>query len=601
MHILIVWAGRWPRRVAALLALALVGCCATSQSSKTSLRRRAVLLSFDGLGGVRLGELLAAGKLRAGGFAAFAERGVIAERAITVTPSLTSVAHIAAITGAPPSRTGIVANVYHRSGDPLGTTVSGFTEEIESETLWEAAMRQGKRVGVIVYPGADASNSRRRGSFGVIWPREPLRSSTVVTVVRDAWRTGRAGAGSFSPAQEATVDVDAPGGALRLRLEAVDTTDDGATNYDLVRVSSLDGAHRSLASVRSNGWFRIDAPGATANGAWCRLVALDAHLLRVVLYVGPFYGLLAYPEEYRRRLETEVGPWPGQPDALFLGGIDGVRDEAAYEEQSLRLSAYLARMLLFTMRTEPWDLLIHYEPAVDEVEHVFERGGARVAGETFRSGSVDERIERAFTGIDRELARILGELGPNDSVFIHSDHGMSLVDRAVDLERHLEGQGWRILRKGDREPAGDARRVQVCTASGIAHLYLPRDAAGRPSEEDLAALRRDVERLRSDAGVVFDAVLDRSGLASVGLDHPNAGDLVLLLRLGSVFERHPDGPISAPIRPRGAHGFRNTYPILDASYLSLGPGIRPGRPQTVSLLDVARSVAGALGIEFKGQ
>ena len=50
----------------------------------------------------------------------------------------------------------------------------------------------------------------------------------------------------------------------------------------------------------------------------------------------------------------------------------------------------------------------------------------------------------------------------------------------------------------------------------------------------------------------------------------------------------------------GAHGYRNTYPSLDASFLALGPSIRASRPEHVSLLDVVALVAEALGIETPG-
>src|SRR5512140_3152404 len=112
--------------------------------------RRVVALSFDGLGGVRLNELLASGALDAGGFSAFAARGVLAGRAVDVTPSLTPAAHIAAITGAPPGRTGIVANQFREPGTPFGTHTTGFVAPIGSETLWEAARRQGRRVAVLL-------------------------------------------------------------------------------------------------------------------------------------------------------------------------------------------------------------------------------------------------------------------------------------------------------------------------------------------------------------------------------------------------------------------------------------------------------------------
>lgn len=587
------------RRALVLASIALLVCCVSGPAAQRAGASRALLISFDGLGGVRLGQLLAAGKLRAGGFAAFAERGVIAGRAVTVTPSLTSVAHIATITGAPPQRTGIVSNVFHRAGDPPGTTVSGFSADIEAETLWEAAMRHGKRVGVLVYPGADGKNVRRRGSFGVVWPEKPLQAAAFLTVPAGAWRGAAGGGASPDRAREAAIEVATPGGPLRLRLEALHSTDHRARGWDLVRVSAADGSRPALASVRPGGWFQVVTPsrdGELTGGAWCRLMTLDVELERVVLYVGAFYGVPAYPEDFRRRLEAAVGPWPGQPDDRFLLGPAELRSEAAYEEQSMRLADYLTRMLLTTMRDERWDLLLHYQPDVDEVEHAFELGPGDPGGVPDLSGGVDERIERAFLDVDRELAQIVGVLRPSDSLFVHSDHAMTAVDRAVDLERFLASRGWRVVHAGDGAGAPE-RSVQVCSSSGIAHLYLRRDTQGAAPRDTLTALRHDLERLPAEHGVPLDELLEGPARGRVGLDHPNAGDLVVLLRPGCTFERNRGGSaIVFPPHASGAHGYRNAYAPLDASFLALGPSIRASRPASVSLLDVAARVAEALGI-----
>ncbi len=589
------------RRALGFVAAAVLASCVTGPALLPPGGPRAVLVSFDGLGGVRLGQLLEAGRLRAGGFDEFLERGVVAGRAVTVTPSLTSVAHVSAITGALPSRTGIVSNVFHRAGDPFGTTVTGFTTEIGAETLWEAAIRQGKRVGVLVYPGADATSPRGRGSFGMVWPESPLRPSTVVTVSADAWGPSVPVTGSYTPSRETRLRVDAPGGPLSLRLQALDSTDDGAVEFDVVRVLGGGPEGPPVASVRAGEWFRLDAPGDASSGetaAWCRVATLDPRLDRLVLYVGAFYGMKAYPEDYRRRLSAAVGPWPGQADPVFLRGDSSVRSEAAYEEQSARLSDYLTRVLLTTIRVERWDLLIHYQPAVDEMEHAFEPALQPAAAAGSLPSPAPEQIVRAFQGVDRELAQVRQALRPSDFLFVQSDHGMAPVERAVDLDRFLAARGWRIARGGEA-PGGDGPRVvQVCASSGIAHLYLRHGLDGRAPAEALAALRADLAGLATEYAVPVDAILERGELGRIGLDHPSSGDLVVLLRPGFVFEHGPGGStVLFPPRARGAHGFRNAFPALDAAFLALGPGIGPSRPATVSLLDVAPRVARALGID----
>ncbi|MFI5121126.1 MAG: alkaline phosphatase family protein, partial [Thermoanaerobaculia bacterium] len=250
---------RFRLALTAAVALGLVALlrCASAPPGRAG---RTVVISFDGLGGVRLNELLSQGKLTAGGFSAIAERGLLAGRAVDVTPSLTPTAHIAAITGAPPGRNGIVANHFREPGSPFGATTTGFLAPIETETLWEAAHRQGRRVGVLLYPGADATNARRRGDFGLTWPDRPAKASVFVTLDRERWAgAAETEPASFSPARRAAVDVAAPGGrSVRFDLLARDTTDDGVVDYDTLIVAREDG---TTAKVKRLGWFAVQAPG----------------------------------------------------------------------------------------------------------------------------------------------------------------------------------------------------------------------------------------------------------------------------------------------------------------------------------------------------
>ncbi len=148
---------RWAAAKRALLAagLAAVALCG-ALASPPEARRRVLLISFDAVAGQKLERLLAdPSKLTAGGYRRIAARGVIAGRSVPPTPALTAVSHIVIATGALPQVTGIVSNTMLDRSKPFGTSISGFDAPIRADTLWEAARRQGKRVGVMLYPGAD--------------------------------------------------------------------------------------------------------------------------------------------------------------------------------------------------------------------------------------------------------------------------------------------------------------------------------------------------------------------------------------------------------------------------------------------------------------
>ena len=577
-----------PLRCAAL-ALGFVALARCTTTTGPGPQGRVVVVSFDGLGGVRLNELLAAGTFEPGGFAAVAERGLVAGRAVDVTPSLTPAAHIAAITGALPSKTGIVANQFRDPRMPFGKQTSGFVASIGSETLWEAARRQGRRVAVLLYPGADGTNEGRRGDLGLIWPERPAKQSEFVTIAGDRWNDATAASPrSFSPPKETRLSVAGPAGEVRLRLTATDTTDDATANYDLVTFAREDGAaSASLGVVPVHGWFALAVPGDGGSlTAWCRLQELDPGLARAEIYVGAFYAVPGYPEDYRRRLEAAVGGWPGPPDYAFMRP-PRKRDDDAHEEQATRIAEYLTRAILFTIREEHWDLLIGYQPLVDEVEHAFEPGP---------HGGSKDAVLRAFRTADRSVATILAALTPRDSFLFFSDHGIVPLVRSLNVEKFLEEKGWNVVGpSGARGPAG-GRRVQICATSGIAHAYLDPALSGAERDAAAAALFADLRGLSGLADGLVDEVLPHADLAKVGLDHPRSGDVVVLLRPGSEFWRGGANLIGPP-QNRGGHGYRNDTPALDASFGAVGPGIRPARPDTVSLLEVAARAARALGID----
>ncbi len=119
-----------------------------------------MVISFDGLGGVRLNELLSRGKLTAGGFSTIAQRGLLAGRAVDVTPSLTPAAHVAAITGALPARNGIIANHFREPGSPFGTETTGAGPEPRrpaTVSLLEVASRASRALGIDSPRGAVAA------------------------------------------------------------------------------------------------------------------------------------------------------------------------------------------------------------------------------------------------------------------------------------------------------------------------------------------------------------------------------------------------------------------------------------------------------------
>lgn len=154
--------------LAALAAVFLASSCRTALPPAGG-SGRVILVSLDGASAVELHRRYRAGEFEAGGFSRFFEEGQVASSLLPVDPTLTAVNHISLATGFPPAATGIVSNNFHIAGSPWGERMSGFSAPIGTETLWEAARRQGRRAGVWTFPGVDDAGPRRRGDWGVIY------------------------------------------------------------------------------------------------------------------------------------------------------------------------------------------------------------------------------------------------------------------------------------------------------------------------------------------------------------------------------------------------------------------------------------------------
>lgn len=578
-------------------AFALFARCAASRPAtrhpdeSAAGRRRAVLASFDGVGGQRLSELLARqGALPAGGYRRVAARGLYALYSIPPTPSLTAVAHVTHVTGALPQVMGIVANTLRDFSGPFGTTISGFAAPIRAETLWQAARRQGRRTGSILYPGADGASPDRSADFGMAWPGDPIFGPKLHVLEADAWRLVEGPpAEGFSESRRVTVDLAGP--AQRVALTALDGTDDGRVNYDRMLVETPAGPR---VVVKPGDWFPAELAGNGARtGAWCKLLVLGADLSRSEVYVGAVNRSHAYPEDFLRVLDAELGFWPGTPDEIRFGARSA-RPEV-FLEQAERISDFITRAQLLAIHRGDWDLMLLYNPVADETGHEFLLVDPRQAGYTAdRSRRLTALADHGYTLADGALARIDAALSPDDSLFVTSDHGMTPLWAEIFPNEILRAAGF-VLADADGAISPDSRAFAV-VSSGNAHVHV------NPSA-DAAAVLPAIEKLfrafRADGESPWEVIVTRDAAGALGLRAPESGDLILIAKPGIAVGsslRPGKGPTGIPAG-LGGHGYVNVHPRLHASFLAAGPRIPVRRVAEVRSWEIAARVAGALGME----
>lgn len=560
-----------------------------------------MLLSLDGASAEDLHQLWRDGALTAGGFRQFFEMGEVAERLVPVNPTLTAVNHISLATGAIPGQTGIVSNSFHPADDPdFLDRASGFDAPIGTETLWEAGKRQGKRVGIVTWPGADGKGPRRTADWGMIYVNDPVTPADLAVLARADWfpvdpaDPRLRGLRSFAPVLRTALPQRG------IDLAAIDRKDDGRTAYDALVPLGPAERNRPVLTAGTWGSFLWTSPGGVVPAS-LKVLAIAPDLSSTRIYLSGVFANASYPETFSRELAESGLVWPGAPDDRRLSdswqGKPGI-DLVTWVEQSERFTGFFGAALRFAAARNDWDLLMGYIPTIDEAGHQLLLTDERQPG--FSPARRDEFAtarRRVWQAVDRELAAFLRVLDLRETlVVIVSDHGMLPVHTAVDPNVLLRDQALLATEGGRVIDAGTA--VNAVSSGASSHVYL------RPGPDDpdrariLANLRTRFTDWSVEGSRPIARVLAREEAGPVGLDHPNSGDLILFAAPGYTFHGGGlrDGRAAQPTMVLGMHGHLAGEPALDGVWLALGPGAQKGISATVRSVDVAHRVAAWLGI-----
>ena len=271
---------------AAIVVAAAVQFASADEGGAKTSKPQVVVISLDGAKPDLIQSYLKSGVLdKKTGLGRLKAHGVVAEQNITVTPSVTAVAHIAIATGSTAPHNDIPLNTFHPVAASIGTSISGFAAPIggyqlsplgatttpTAEPLWVQLRKAGRKVVTATWPGSDGADIGIAGTlaqaavptrttdytlpFGAFGGLGAQGFSLVAGsfVAADATLNSQlaaAGHPSFSPVQVTAAPIEtvfcapattatcgttnASGRTLRydIKAAALDTTDDNTVNYD---------------------------------------------------------------------------------------------------------------------------------------------------------------------------------------------------------------------------------------------------------------------------------------------------------------------------------------------------------------------------------
>ncbi|MGE3542003.1 MAG: alkaline phosphatase family protein [Candidatus Tectimicrobiota bacterium] len=264
---------------------------------------------------------------------------------------------------------------------------------------------------------------------------------------------------------------------------------------------------------------------------------------------------------------------------------------ATMEAVTCRVAAYFGELAWQALRHQPADLLVCYQPAIDEISHQM----LRDALADWPYGEAARSMVQVYQEVDRQLGRCLALLEPDDTLLISSDHGHEPIHRSIRPNVLLRQAGLLQL-NGDKIDLSRTRAV-FHSSGWILINSTERDGGIVPPEEYASTLK-DIERC-------LDAALDPSTGQPLGLQYSQSLWQGEAPQPGAMFVWAPDhvelrthlfGTVCAPPEIGGNHQtVLHTSPYLKAMLAGCGPGLQQ-QPWPTRNVEVAALVRRTLGL-----
>jgi predicted AlkP superfamily pyrophosphatase or phosphodiesterase len=538
-------------------------------ATEASTAPKIMLISLDGATPWLVNQYLASGVLsRQEGVGLLQSRGIKALRNITVCPSLTAPGHIAIATGATAGANDIPANTFHLIASPFTSNISGFAAPIggylvgppaaedptpTAEPIWVALRKAGKKVVTATWPGADGLDIRLPGSIPSPIIQSSSRRITDYTVPFGAFagigaqgfsltaadfseappttmdQLTAAGHTSFSPVLQTTSPLETftvGGVPYTVLVASLDTTDDQATNYDmLVFFDATSGIQPGPFTLPSTGpaYEQVDRTsspfylGGSANKAgtayFVSALAPDLSTVCIARYAASSIPrnvpVIAAVDD----INDNVGFWLPQPDFRIperlspgFGPFPDLELETMYRDQVRAFTDYQTRIALRAIsQNSDADLVMSYFEQPDGAGHQFLLIDPRQPTDFTNPASIFDGqdsakviryrnyLKEAYQAANQAVQAIIDAVGTdkrgefNNNIFVVSDHGFAPFHTAVSINNLLASNGIDLTRMG--------AQVRAVTSGPAANVYInleEREPGGTVTQREYIVLQQQV-------------------------------------------------------------------------------------------------------------
>ena len=541
--------------------------------------------------------------------AALAQRGVMAAYMQTVDPALAATAYLSLSTGTFPNRTGWVSDRYHmpqqafhQYADPLAQLPT------LPEPIWRTAMRHGLKTATVFWPSAllDVPDLHADYMVTTVESDIPAAQHVISFEEANAWVGPPP---SFSPLREGTLRIVSRENntAAVFNVLAVDSQDDGTSNYDLLILDDDKVLTNGHTELHLGKWTAATISPRLHSGAYFCLTASTS--VTATVYQSRVGYNQARPTDLLRAVNDKFGfPPPAlDADALRTGWLSAQQ----YCDLAELRAKWMMDVVLYVYQTYQPALLLTAQNIIAECARSFLLVDERQKEYTPEKAELyASYLQKAHTIADKNLGRLLALVNLADSaVFILSAHGTMPVHTTVHLNTILSNARLLQLKTshGQNEVDDSKSKALAFASGGSAHIYINlqgREWPGLVAPDDYAKVQQQIiqaleETKGEDGQPVFTRMLKREELDTMHLASSNSGDVFVQAAPGyCLSDELGFKKVLAPSPCCAEEGFAATFPEMNAIFVAAGNNLVSGGViPAVHITDIAPTVAKALGFQ----